>query len=99
MLTGDFSVRIQSWDKPVPPAKLSVDEKPVLGYDFLRSDIGQRQRCRVERHEDMAERGDIVNAADSAALGNHMAKEESSISTSEEMKDNWHKEKKDGWGT
>ena len=42
MLTGDFSIRIQSWDKPVPPAKLSVDEKPVLGYDFVRSDIGQR---------------------------------------------------------
>ena len=40
-----------------------------------------------------------VYTADSAALGNHMAKEESSISTSEEMKDNWHKEKKDGWGT
>lgn len=41
MLSGDVSMRMPSSDKPVPPAKLSVDEGPFLGYDFLGLDIGQ----------------------------------------------------------
>ena len=39
---------IQSWDKPVPPAKLRVRERPFFDCDLVKSASGQRD-ADVER--------------------------------------------------
>ena len=99
MLSGDFSMRIQSWDKPVPPAELSGDEGPFLG-NWLFEVRHWTESYRVERMRTWL-RQEILSVLQIlqvwwVILRNHTAKEESSTSANEEMKDNWRKEKKDG---
>lgn len=62
---------IQSSDNPVPPAKLSVSERPVLGYDLVKSASGQRDADVESGMRKWLRRDTLLNAADSAATMGH----------------------------
>lgn len=59
---------IQSWDKPVPPAQLGAEERSFLGYDIVRSDIGQRDADMKRGMRKRLRQEILSHATDSAAI-------------------------------
>ena len=59
---------IQSWDKPVPPAKLRVRERPFFDCDLVKSASGQRDADVEGGMRKWLRQETLFHAADSAAM-------------------------------
>ena len=58
----------QSWDKPVPPAKLRVRERPFFDCDRVKSASGQRDADVERGTRKWLRQETLFNAVDSAAM-------------------------------
>lgn len=59
---------IQSWDKPVPPAKLRVRGRPFFDCDLVKSVSGQRDGGVERDTRKWLRKETLFNAAASAAM-------------------------------